>query len=84
MKDDWKMVRFLQCFSGGKCRFNVLKSPKRKVKITCRVNVYADNKVVWKIKITSRLFSSHLSLKYSTRQYRKVMRFPESNAIPRK
>ncbi len=26
MNDVQKIVRFLQCFSGGKCRFNILKS----------------------------------------------------------
>ncbi len=26
MKDARKIVRFLQCFSGGKCRFNILKT----------------------------------------------------------
>ncbi len=26
MKDVRKIVRFLRCFSGGKCRFNILKT----------------------------------------------------------
>ncbi len=26
MKDVWKIVFFLQCFSDGKCRFNILKT----------------------------------------------------------